>query len=391
MRAEPHPNPAATEDELEIRVTGEIDDISPQQWDAHLDPDDLQASHRFVRACQRAGVEDAKYRHILIARGGRTVATASLSCLQVRLDLLAGPLVRRLVAAALVLSPDLLRIPLVLGGLPVSFGQSCLRFATGEDPATFLMNFDAEAERFAAREGAGLICFKEMSSAEALIADGLLGLGYFRVPSLPSCQLDLPFKDMQALTDAMRAGYRRQLHHTERECEERDLVVHRFNDWEALETTLFGLYERVMDRAEYQMERLNPQFFRELRLAFGAQARVITVEREGGEVLAYATMLHGARRSTFLIAGINYSDPDGLPAYRRVVMETVADALRAGATTLEMGQTSYGTKTRLGATTTARYLYFRHRHPIFHRLLRSFRGTLFPDRAIAAHHVFRET
>jgi len=390
MRAELQPNLVSIGDELEVTVTADIDEISPTLWDAHLDPDDLQASHRFVRVCQRSGVEEAKYRHVLITRGGRTVATASLACLHVRLELLAGPAVRRLVAASRVLRPNLLRIPIVLCGLPVSFGQSCLRVAPGEDPAPLLSRFDAEAERFAASEGAGLICFKEMSTAEARIADGLCRGGYFRVPSLPSCRLDLPYDDMQELTDAMRSGYRHQLHQTERECEENHLKVRRVDNWEALEGTLFELYERVMDKAEYQMERLNREFFRELRLAFGDQARVITVEREGGEMLAYAIMLHGVRRSTFLIAGIRYSQPEALVAYRTVVMQTVVDALQRGADALEMGQTSYGTKTRLGAKGTARYLYFRHRHPFFHGLLRSFGGVLFPDRTIPPRRVFRD-
>jgi hypothetical protein len=390
MRAELRPKPVPVSNELAMTVTDDIDRISPRMWDAHLDPNDLQASHRFVRVCQRSGVEDATYRHVLITRDGHTVATASLTCLHVRLELLAGPAVRRLVAASRRLHPSLLRIPMVLGGLPVSFGQSCLRVAPGEDPAPLLARIDAEAERFAASQGAGLICFKEMSSAEARVADGLCRVGYFRAPSLPSCRLDLPFDDLQELLDAMRSGYRRQLHQTERVCEEKDLTVRRVDDWEGLESTLFELYERVMDRAEYQMERLNREFFRELRIAFGDRARVITVEREGGEMLAYAIMLHGVQHSTFLIAGIRYSRPEALLAYRRVVKETVVDALRQGADRLEMGQTSYGTKTRLGAKSNPRYLYFRHRHPLFHRLLRSVRGVLFPDRTIAPRRVFRE-
>ena len=390
MREELRPKLTSTSVELEMNVVDDIDQISQRTWDAHLDPEDLQASHRFVRVCQRSGVEEAKYRHLVITRDRRTVATASLSCLDVRLDLLAGPAVRRLVAASRGLRPNLLRIPIVLGGLPVSFGQSSLRLAPGEDPAPLLLLIDAEAEQFAASQGAGLICFKEMSSTEARVADGLCRLGYFRVPSLPSCGLDLPFDDMQELLDAMRSGYRRQIHQTERGCEEEGLTIRRIDDWAALESTLFELYERVMDRAEYQMERLNREFFRELRIAFADQARIITVEREGGEILAYAIMLHGVRRSTFLIAGIRYSRPEALLAYRAVVKETVVDALQRGADTLEMGQTSYGTKTRLGAKSYSRYLYLRHRHPLFQLLLRSAKDVFFPDRTITPRHVFRD-
>jgi len=372
-------------------VTDDIDQISPHMWDALLDHEDLQASHRFVRVCQRSGVEDAKYRHILLSRGGRTVGTATLVSLHVRLELLAGPGLRRPVTVARELFPGVLRLPVILGGLPVSFGQSCLRVASGEDPSPVLARFTAEAERFAHSTGASAICFKEMSASETQVADGLCDLGYFRVPSLPSCHLELPFDDMKDFSDAMRSGYRRQLRQTQREQEENHLTIRRVDNWEGLEDTLFELYEQVMDRAEYQMERLNRAFFRELRLAFGDQVRVVTVEREGVDVLAYALMLHAKQRSTFLIAGIRYRAQGALAAYRTVVTETVADALRHGAPALEMGQTSYGIKTRLGAQPTARYLYIRHRSPLLHRLLRTSRGMLFPARVIPPRRVFRRT
>lgn len=118
---------------------------------------------------------------------------------------------------------------------------------------------------------------------------------------------------------------------------------------------------------------------------------MVTAEREGVDVLAYALMLHGKQRSTFFIAGIRYRAQGALAAYRTVVTETVADALKHGASALEMGQTSYGIKTRLGAQPTARYLYIRHRSPLLHRLLRTSRGMLFPTRVIPPRRVFRRT
>lgn len=387
---DPRRPPVPLSSQLEAVVTDDIEQIPPAMWDALLDGDDLQASHRFVQICQRSGVEDAKYRHILLSRGGRTVATASLASIHVRLELLAGSGLRRPVTAARRLFPGLLRVRVVLGGLPVSFGQSCLRIAPGEDPSPLLARFAAEADAFAQSEGASFICFKEMSSSEAEVTDGLCDLGYFRVPSLPSCHLELPFDDMKSFSDAMRSGYRRQFRHTRREQQDNHLTVRHIDDWETHEDTLFELYEQVMDRAEYQMERLNSAFFRELRLAFGDQVRLLTVESSGGDVLAFALMLHGKERSTFLIAGIRYEAPGALAAYRSVVTETIADAVRHGASGLEMGQTSYGIKTRLGAQPTARHLYVQHRGPLLHRLLRALGGVLFPDHVVPPRRVFRK-
>ena len=377
--------------QLEAIVTDDIDQIPPAMWDALLDDDDLQASHRFVRICQRSGVEDAEYRHILLSRGGRTVATATLASYP-----RASRAPRRARAAttghrcATAVPSACFECASSWVGSPSPSASPVFASPPERILRPLLARFAAEADAFAQSEGASFICFKEMSSSEAEVTDGLCDLGYFRVPSLPSCHLELPFDDMKSFSDAMRSGYRRQLRHTRREQQDNHLTVRHIDDWETHEDTLFELYEQVMDRAEYQMERLNSAFFRELRLAFGDQVRLLTVESPGGDVLAFALMLHGKERSTFLIAGIRYEAPGALAAYRSVVTETIADAVRHGASGLEMGQTSYGIKTRLGAQPTARHLYVRHRGPLLHRLLRASGGMLFPDHAVPPRRVFRK-
>ena len=91
MRAEATPVSAPTTKEIETFVADDIDEIPPHMWDALLDDDDLQASHSFVRICRCSGVEDAEYRHILLARGGRNLAIVTPARMDVRVELLDGP------------------------------------------------------------------------------------------------------------------------------------------------------------------------------------------------------------------------------------------------------------------------------------------------------------
>ena len=373
-----------------MQTADDIAHIDPAAWDAQLDPDDLQATHRFVLACQRSGIEDAAYRHVFIRHGARTVATAVLSQMHVRLELLSPSPLRSVVGQLRRLSSSFLRLPVAFCGLPVSFGKSCVRIRPGWDPSVLTTIVARELDEWAAATGVNLVCFKEFSPSEEAVVRSLVQSGCFSAASLPSCHIDIRWPSFDEYIASFRAGYRRQLLASLRLRERARLDVSVVNDYEALCPRLFDLYCNVMDRAPYQLERLNLSFFAELCTAFRGESAAVLVERDG-HLLAAAILLYGKTEVTFLLAGIDYALNERFQAYPNLVIEVVAEAIRRGAQRLEMGQTSYLLKGRLGALTTPRTLYLRHRRPVAHGVLRSTSRFLFPAATTVVRRVFRET
>jgi hypothetical protein len=105
-----------------------IEEVDPRLWDSILDPDDLQASHAFVQAVERSSIEDAVFRHTLGYHRGQLAFHASFCRMTVSLDLLAGAGLRIVARSTRAVYPRFLRVPVLFCGLPVSFGQSSLRF-----------------------------------------------------------------------------------------------------------------------------------------------------------------------------------------------------------------------------------------------------------------------
>jgi hypothetical protein len=68
-----------------VHAYSDIAGVDPHEWDAHLAPDDSQATHRFIGICQRSGVADASYRHITVHDAGGLLATATFSRMEVAL------------------------------------------------------------------------------------------------------------------------------------------------------------------------------------------------------------------------------------------------------------------------------------------------------------------
>ena len=375
---------------ISVRVQHSIADVPAAEWDSLVGADDLQASHRFVAVCERARVADASYRHVLVYDGDALAAIASLCAMRVRLDLLATGAARSVMRGIRRVIPRFLEVPVVFCGLPVSFGQSLIRTHPEADAAVVLAAIDGVAEEFAAGAGAPIICSKEHADGELETLALLERDGYQRFPSLPSCRLPISWASFDEYVGAMRAGYRRQLRETLRARDRHGLCVRTSRNVEAECARIVPLYEQVMDHAEVQLERLPPEFFTELAREFADETSALLVERDG-DVIAAAVMLSSPRVATFLLAGIDYTCHRPLHSYPILVTAVVASAIEQGAEALEMGQTSWALKQRLGAIPTARHLFVRARAPWLRTALRMAGGQLFPETHLASRRVFTRT
>jgi hypothetical protein len=146
----------------------------------------------------------------------------------------------------------------------------------------------------------------------------------------------------------------------------------------------------VLDRAAVRLERLPVSFFEQL--ATLEEARAILVENADPihtELVAAAIVLESQMDCTFLLVGMDYSVSRELAAYHVVVDTIVERAIESGAHVVELGQTSYDRKMRMGAVTTKRDLYVRGATPAVHRLLSLMRDSLFPATPIRPRRVFR--
>jgi len=366
---------------ITTRIYDRIDNVDPEEWNSLVAGDDVLATHRFVKLCEDAALAGVHFRHVIVHERGRLAAIATLCTLDVRLDLMAGHSTRAVAAAVRRVFPPFLKARVLLGGLPVSLGSSNLRLAPGASPHV-LAALAKIAKEVATELDASVIAWKEFSPAETIALDPLQAAGYLMLPSIPACTLAVRWTTLADYLTSMRAGYRRQALTALRAD---GLAVRRIDDWREYCPRIFALYEQVMDRADMQLERLNLRFFQLLQPVLGCHALV--VERDG-RLLAAAIVHHAGATGLFLLAGIDYDDHREHGVYPRLVTEVIADAIAAGVRMLELGQTSYDLKRRLGALTVPRSLYLRHVSPALHHLVRVAAPTLFPDRYFAPRRVF---
>ncbi|MGH7447581.1 MAG: GNAT family N-acetyltransferase, partial [Longimicrobiales bacterium] len=214
--------------------------------------------------------------------------------------------------------------------------------------------------------------------------------GFFRAASLPSFRMDIRWPTFDAYLAGMRAGYRRQAQATLRARRGSGLRIRRVDDYTPDCARIFALYEQVIDRAEFRLERLNLAFFQNLAVYLPGRTSAILVEHDD-RLVAAAILLRTPNVLTFFMAGIDYQRNRGCSAYLNLVLEVVAEAIGTGARAVELGQTSAALKSRLGARAEPRHLYFRCPSAFGHAAFRSTSSVLFPRRLPPARRVFRST
>jgi predicted N-acyltransferase len=372
-----------------IRVFRDIREVDAGQWDSLLGPEDLQISHRFIRTCQESGIQDAEYWHVMVDDTIGLCCVATLSRFHISLDVLCQGWSRAVVRTIRRVHCKFLQIPMLFCGLPVSFGQPCLRIRNDADAPTAIRQITQTMENVAYQTKTSFLCFKEFSPAQTTVMETLEAVGYFRATSLPACSLPLRWSTFEDYLGSLRSGYRRQIKRSLQVARQYGLQVRHFEEVAPCADLLFRLYEQVIDRAVHRLERLNPAFFENLGRNLSGQCRVILIERRG-QPLASALLLMTPGVATFLLAGLDYETHQPYQTFQNLVIEVVREAIRSGAARLDMGQTSYALKSRLGAEAVPRYLYQRHRHALGHALFRRTSALLFPQVDCPKRRVFRE-
>jgi predicted N-acyltransferase len=371
-----------------IRVFRDIREVDASQWDSLLGPEDLQISHRFIRTCQESVIENAEYWHVTVHDANGLCCVATLSRFHVCLDVLCQGWTRVAVRTIRRVYRRFLQTPMLFCGLPVSFGQPCLRVRDDAYAPAVIRQIAKTMEDVARQTQTSFLCFKEFSPAQAVDMETLEAVGYFRTTSLPACSLPLHWNAFDDYLGSLRSGYRRQIKKSLQVARQSGLQVRRFEEVSPYADLLFRLYKQVIDRAAHCLERLNLTFFESLGRNLSGQCRVILIERRG-RPLASAVLLLTPGVTTFLLAGLDYETRRQYQTYQNLVIEVVREAIRSGARRLEMGQTCYALKSRLGAEAVPCYLYYRHRRSLRHALFKRTSALLFPQVEYPQRRVFR--
>lgn len=373
---------------MAVESSTSIHDVDPDGWDSLNKAGDLLHSHRFYRSLEDARLPGSRFWYLRFYARDELVATAVLSAYPVCLDLLLGPGWRRATAGVRRVLPRFLRLEVLFCGVPVSLGQKSLAIKDPSFSGAVLRRLAHEMGRIGRAHGIRFFCAKEFADTEWSVLDGLAECGFFRAASLPYVSMEIRWDGFAAYLEALRHPYRRAiLQPLRRLCGGPVPGPPAAPCGPHLEIRtaqgcpperIHQLYAQVMDRAAAKLEILNPAFFAYLLANLKEEVELLCLVADG-RVHGVAVLAIADGVMSFLFVGMDYATRDRFATYFNLLHGIIARAIDRGCHRLNLGQTSYWAKLRLGGRCSPRSFYFKAQNPLTHRLLRAGRAVLFPE------------
>jgi predicted N-acyltransferase len=385
---------------LSVSRVSSISEIDQSTWDSLLTAREFLNSYRFVRAVEMAKVENASFQYLLFYDGRTLVGHAVLSCFSISLDLFVPD--NRVVHWVRKLSPTFFNVRILFSGLPASLGQLNLKVRPGwEDHVTNAMH--SEMESLASVEKVNLLCVKEFKGDNVGICKALLHHEFFQAFSLPYMVLDIDWKTFHEYLYSLRHPYRRAVKRSLKKfgAEEPVILISPDAPKGSLPGLVLGdsticpparmhaLYIAVMGRTPTKLETLNLAFFENLYACFSDELEILTVQ-QNERIIGAALLVSKEDEMTFMLIG-REDAKDDIDSYFNLVYGIIQLAIERGIKKVNMGQTAYWVKQRVGARPEPVYIYFKSRKPIINFLLTRMNRLLFPELKFAAIKVFNQS
>jgi predicted N-acyltransferase len=336
-------------------------------------PDEAE-SHEYYTACEAAQVR-GRTGAVAVSIDDRVGAVAPVFSMQYRLDAsfqnASGAFAR---AGRWVMGR--IQLPVVCLGSP--FAERChigvRPDLVARDRRAAVATLIDALELRAQQEGAHLVAVKDVLGTEAEeISSVLAEKGYVRLPSLPIATLDLSgFADVDEYLASLSSGTRRDLRRKLRSASA--VRMEDRHDIADIHAEITALYQsvRAASRLDYgELEELPEEYFAQVARELGNRA-LFRLYWVGPTLAAFNLLLIEKDRIIDKFLGMRYPLARECNLYALSWVENVRLCLSRGVRTLQSGQTAYREKIRLGSHLVPASIWFKHRGPLVHRVLRAF-------------------
>ena len=367
-----------------------IDEVDEHSWDLINEPASLYSTHRFLRSVEHSKVENAKFWYLMFYCGDTPVGSAALSAFDVSLDLFMGMNVQKTVKFVRKLYSRFLKVRILFCGLPVSIAKNTLTISVTGLANAILKELVSAMSQIARAEHIHYICAKEFREEETPVADNLKSYGYFRANSIPTVNLPIRWHSFNSYLGDMRHSYRRQIKINLKKFSNGTSskgIPHKGNQYypkiSLHEKGIYSpadfhrLYMEVMERAVARMEILNAEFFSQLNQNLSNELITVSIVYNNLNIGA-ALLAERGDTLHFLLVGLDYSYRDKFDVYFNLIYAIIDLAIQNGYSNIDMGQTSYQPKIRVGGECTPVYFYLKIERYIPNLILKNLRNLIFP-------------
>jgi len=373
-----------------VQIWDTVDAIDVPAWESLRVADDPFMDLRMLRVTAGTMPATDSFRFLLVRDGdGRPVAATCLWTLSIVGTMLSQDdwLIRAIKRVA-ALIPTLNHHRILVCGMPISAGQSNLRFAPGADQASILKVLNEKLDEICRSERLRCVVFKEFESPDPKFASALESLGYRRANSLPMNECAPDYNSFEGYLKTLNSKKRSQIRNTYKKLQGGDVRLVVTSDPQevaALYTDrVHGLYHEILENTEVQLETLTAGFFRELSREFPDETSYCFILK-GDVVLAFGVVLFAGRVAYPLYLGVDYDQNAEHELYFNTMYAMFDQSLQRGAELVSWGQTADEFKRlKLNCYQTPRCIFLKGTTWVMRTVIGLLFSELFPERVVAS-------
>lgn len=291
--------------------------------------------------------------------------------------------------------PAFLRMNVVFCGLPVPSGSSHLVVKDDADVAAVLEAVEQKMRVLAKEHRGRLLVFKELNDWAGPIGATLSAQRYVSAGIPPMHLFERAFADFGDYMKALKSRYRQQITRSQKKLAQAGFEVvqgrgSRFFN-EHFNAHVYSLYVEVQQRAERKLELMTAAFFHEMAAHLDDEV-LLTVIRREGRACAFTFSITRGRTHYNMYSGLDYALISEGDLYFNLFYHDMDRAFRDGVTSMHLGQTSDGFKSRLGTRAEALWFFAKSPSALINRILHQIAPLIFPKlAAVDTNDVFNES
>lgn len=354
----------------ELRIEQSITRFNREAWNACF-LGEIEDYDHYV-AIEKAGIKGFEWRYLAMCEGEKILAATAAFITHYELDTTLQGFWKKPVGAIKKICPKLFALSLACIGSPetecgyLGFHPSVDEQMQRKLLTAMLVGFENMAQELSIK----LIGAKDIPDHQRTLWDASAVLhGYKRINSLPTGILELKaqtFDDYLAtLSKVTRKNMRRKLKEAE------SITVEQRHHLGNLTPAVMEMYYDTKNRSDWQFEELTAEYFTGAHEHMGNRALSFIYYAEGKPV-GFNFVLLDEKRMIDKFFCMKGEEGRQYNLYFVSWMNNIKYCIEHGIKTYQSGQAGYETKLRLGSSLILNWLYFKHRNPLVHAILKLF-------------------
>jgi len=368
-----------------------VNKIPENEWNELVGAENAFLRHQYLRIVEESFTSGYRFWYLVIKEKGKTVALVSLFSMPVYLDMLSAQVIRNISKKVRKIFKKFLVINPLFVGSPPSIGNNTIIIREGANESNVLEVIVKEVEQIARANQLQMIVYKEFEDKDCVYMDKLTeNFNYIKVNSLPTNKFIIKWSSFDEYMKALKKSYRQSISSSLRKINSEDIKVKIITGFSSIfEDYHYGLYEAVLKKAEFQLEKLTPDYFRKIATVPDNEACMVSIIKDD-LILGYILVSNSGKNSiSAMFAGINYDYNRQFDIYFNLSYEVVKLAIERKKEGIEFGQNSYKFKSRIGCSQYPLYIYLKHRNRLWHYIIDKLAPSLFPRMELQEKSVFK--